>query len=242
MMPCLSLLQARRLQRFAAVLSLSLLGGCFDLEQSISVDTHRATYTAEFRLDAKLAALATMGDVGKKVCDDLFKQARADAAKGVQVDTSETSAAGNVVCRMQLSAPTVALAGSLGGSTESRMGTLKVERIDDNTLRIESRVTLGDGRDRSLENLGGAALAESLFAGRALKWTVQAPRVLESNGNIASDGRSVQWSVPVATAMKSPQQFYAVVVLDLPWYTRVLGFVYDRWRALKATLRAWLAE
>jgi hypothetical protein len=218
------------------------LGGCFDLEQSISVDSTRASYTAEFRLDAKLAALATMGDASKKLCDDLFRQARADTAKGVQVETSETSSSGNVVCKVQLSAPTVAFAGSLGGSTESKMGLLKVERIDESTFRIENRLNMGDGRDRSLDSLGGAALAESLFAGRALKWTVQAPRVLESNGTIASDGRSVQWSVPVSSAMKAPQQFYAVVVLDMPWYARVLGFIYERWRALKATLRGWLAD
>jgi hypothetical protein len=42
--------------------------------------------------------------------------------------------------------------------------------------------------------------------------------------------------------MKAPQQFYAVVVLDMPWYARVLGFIYERWRALKATLRGWLAD
>lgn len=239
---CLPSLGVRLFQCSALLLPLGLLGGCFDLEQSISVDSARASYTAEFRLDAKLAALATMGDASKRVCDDLFKQARADSTKGVQVETSETSTAGNVVCKIKLSAPTVAFAGSLGSNTESRMGALRVERIDDNTFRIENQLTLGDGRDRSLENLGGAALAESLFAGRALKWTVQAPRVLDSNGSISSDGRSVQWSVPISTAMKAPQQFYAVVVLDLPWYARIMGFIYERWRALKATLRGLLAD
>lgn len=232
----------RWLRTGAAGVMLALLGGCFDLEQSISVDSKQATYTAEFRLDAKLAALATLGDANKKACDDLFKQTRADAAKGVRVETSETTAAGNVICRVQLSAPTAAFAGSLGGSTESKMGSLLVERIDSNTFRIENRLTLGDGRDRSFDRMGGAALADNLFAGRALKWTVSAPRVLESNGTISSDNRSVQWSVPVVAALKEPQRFYAVVVLDIPWYARALGFLYERWRALKTSLRDWLAD
>jgi hypothetical protein len=75
------------------------------------------------------------------------------------------------------------------------------------------------GSDRMADGLMAA-----MFAGREFKWTVRAPRIVESNGVVAPDARSVVWSVPVARALQSPQTFVAVIQIDLPWYLRVALF------------------
>jgi hypothetical protein len=56
----------------------------------------------------------------------------------------------------------------------------------------------------------------------ALNWTVKAPRIAESNGEISADSTQVDWSVPMAMAIQSPHTFTAIVKVALPWYQPVL--------------------
>jgi len=56
----------------------------------------------------------------------------------------------------------------------------------------------------------------------ALNWTVKAPRIAESNGEISADSTQVERSVPMAMAVQSPHKFTAIVKVTLPWYQPVL--------------------
>ena len=67
-------------------------------------------------------------------------------------------------------------------------------------------------------------LLDAMLAGRNISWSVAAPKVLESNGKMADDGKSVTWTVPMSVAFKNPQKFYAVIQKDVSWVDSVIGF------------------
>jgi hypothetical protein len=85
-------------------------------------------------------------------------------------------------------------------------------------------------------------MAEGLFAGKLMTWTIRAPRILDSNGVIAPDARSVEWSVPVGEAMKATQRFHANVRLELTTFERIRLWFVDQWRAVRRVLRELLAD
>jgi hypothetical protein len=55
------------------------------------------------------------------------------------------------------------------------------------------------------------------------------PKVLETNGEVSKDGKTVTWSAPVASAYKAKQSFYLVFKAERPWY----GFILDLIDAIK---------
>jgi uncharacterized protein YecT (DUF1311 family) len=48
--------------------------------------------------------------------------------------------------------------------------------------------------------------------------------VIESNGKIAEDGKSVTWSLPMSVAFKNPQKFYAVIQKETSWLDSIVAF------------------
>ncbi|HBX26189.1 MAG TPA: hypothetical protein DEF72_02025 [Gammaproteobacteria bacterium] len=92
--------------------------------------------------------------------------------------------------------------------------------VDETTLRIESTFEPGD--DMIASSAEEKAMIAVISQGRVLTWSVKAPRISESNGEISSDSTQVDWSVPMAMAMQSPHTFTATVKVALPWYQPVL--------------------
>ena len=66
------------------------------------------------------------------------------------------------------------------------------------------------------------AMIAAMMQGRVLSWSVKAPRIVESNGEISADSTQVEWSVPMAMAVQLPHTFTATVKVALPWYQPVL--------------------
>jgi hypothetical protein len=66
---------------------------------------------------------------------------------------------------------------------------------------------------------------QAMLAGRTLSWSVTVPKVLETNGQVASDGKTVTWSVPLASAYKEKQSFHVVFKAERPWYSFLLDLI-----------------
>lgn len=230
-------------RRFALMLIgilASLLAGCLEIRQSLVIEGSRAEYGAEIRLDARLAALSQR-DGRKPLCDEVAVPAEAKA-RGVEVEISQKTLQGELVCTVRLKGPLEALLLAMDRKSSSGVGSVSIERIDSRTLRLEN-VIAPMGRSGT----GGAggpeqAMAEGLFAGKLISWRVQAPRILDSNGVVAADGRSVEWSVPLTEAMKTEQRFHATVRLELTTFERVRLWFVDQWRAIRKVLRELLSE
>ncbi|MEN9774425.1 MAG: hypothetical protein RL322_1495 [Pseudomonadota bacterium] len=225
-----------------ALLALPWIAGCFDLDQSIVIEPQRMVYTAELRADPRLTAMSRLNQSGgnaRSLCDGIKAPPEA-RARGLEIQVTERTADGQTVCQIRMSGPIDLFIAAMDREVQSGFGKLSVQRVDAGTLRIDnifepqSGASAGRGVD--------GALAESLFAGRMLRWSIRAPRILESNGTISGDGRSVEWTVPVASAMKERQQFSATLRIELTTIERIRLWFIDQWRALRKVLRELLAD
>jgi len=230
------------LRVWLSLLLLPWLGGCFDLDQSIVIEPQRMVYTAELRADARLTAMSRLNQSGsssRSLCEGVKVPPEA-RARGLEIQVNERTADGQTVCQIRISGPLDVFIAAMDREAQSGFGKLSVKRLDGSTLRLENTFEPQTG-----SSAGGrvdGALAESLFAGKMLRWTVRAPRILESNGTISSDGRSVEWTVPVASAMKDRQQFHATLRIELTTIERVRLWFVDQWRAIRKVLRELLAD
>ena len=226
-----------------AILGLTLLSGCFDLEQTLTVDRERVDYAVEVRIDARLAALSQRQDSRRKFCEPVELPAQA-TARGVKTETTERTVNGDLSCLIRISGPLDAFLLALTETKASPVGALSITRIDSSTLRLESRLDApspqsgGRGVSSGFEN----SFAEGMFAGRTFRWKLTAPQIIASNGTIAPDTRSVEWSVPVATAFREPQTFHASFRIELSLQDRIRIWFIEKWHAIRQVLRKLLGD
>ena len=97
---------------------------------------------------------------------------------------------------------------------------LNFRMVDETTLSI--RGTFEPSDDMSASSAEEKAMIAAMMQGRVLTWSVKAPRIIESNGEISADSTQVDWSVPMAMAIQSPHTFTATIKVSLPWYQPVL--------------------
>lgn len=203
----------------AVLLCATSLAGCFDVSQKVVIDKGELSYSAEFRIDAKLAA---MSDKKGGACDN-FSQDR-NTSSAIKVQSSESVADGNVVCKLSAQGPLNQFANFSPGDKENTL--FKIAPAAGGAWRIDSSF---DMKDQAKENTGMEGMMEAMFAGRNLSWSATVPKVLETNGEVSKDGKTVTWSAPVASAYKAKQSFYLVFKAERPWY----GFILDLIDAIK---------
>ena len=209
--------------RFVAARGLALtmmltLGACIDLKQSVEISDGLASYQMEIRMNAALAQLEA--ENLSKFCesrDDL----RIKVSGRVKRTIKQSYEDEDIVCRMRIMGPIQEFGKQV---TEIPKGDLTrmldFQMVDETTLRIESTFEPGD--DMIASSAEEKAMIAVISQGRVLTWSVKAPRISESNGEISSDSTQVDWSVPMAMAMQSPHTFTATVKVALPWYQPVL--------------------
>ena len=195
----------------AAILATGALSGCFDVAQKVTVDKGELRYSAEVRIDAKLAAMTESKD---SLCGNLSKGGSAS----MKVQVTETVADGNVVCQLSAQGPVDKFANFTTGDQDNSL--LKVSSAADGAWRIDSSF---DMKDKAGANPMMEGMMQAMLAGRNLSWSVTVPKVLETNGQLSQDGKTVSWSVPLASAYKAKQSFYVVFKAERPWY----GFLLD---------------
>ena len=199
----------------AVLLFATSLAGCFDVSQKVVIDKGELSYSAEFRIDAKLAA---MSDKKGSMCDN-FSQER-NTSSAIKVQSSESVADGNVVCKLSAQGPLNQFASFSPGDKENTL--FKIAPAADGAWRIDSSF---DMKDQAKANTGMEGMMEAMFAGRNLSWSATVPKVLETNGEVSKDGKTVTWSAPVASAYKAKQSFYLVFKAERPWYAFLLDLI-----------------
>ena len=52
-------------------------------------------------------------------------------------------------------------------------------------------------------------------------------KIIETNGQISADGKSVNWELPLSVAYseKAKYEFYSIVEYNIPWYQELLNFL-----------------
>ena len=207
--------KVNRLRLSAVLLSALALSGCFDVAQKVVVDKGELSYSAEFRVDAKLAA---MSDKKGSACDN-FSAAR-NPSDAIKVQASEAVADGNVVCKLSAQGPIERFTQFSPGEKDDAI--VKVSRTAEGAWRIDSSFDL---KEKAGSNAGMEGMMQAMFAGRSLSWSVSVPKVLQTNGQLSQDGKTVTWSVPVASAYQAKQSFFVVFQVERPWYAFLLDLI-----------------
>lgn len=201
------------LRLMAVILAASALTACFDVDQKVTVDKGAMSYSAEVRIDAKLAA---MSDKKGSLCENFS----ADSSQSVQVQASEAVVGGNVVCKLSAQGPLDKFTQFTPGDKGNSM--MKLSRVSEGTWRIDSSFDL---KDKAGENANMEGMMQAMLAGRNLSWSVSVPKVVETNGQLSQDSKTVTWSVPVASAYQAKQSFYLVFKTERPWYSFLLDLL-----------------
>lgn len=203
------------LRLFLVFLTATGLSACFDVTQKVVIDKGELSYSAEFRIDAKLAAMA---DKKGSMCEN-FSAAR-NASEAIKVQGSESLADGNVVCKLSAHGPIDKFMNFKPGEKEDAI--MSLSRTANGAWRIDSSFDL---KDKAGGNAAMDGMMQAMFAGRQLSWSVSVPKVLETNGQLSQDGKTVTWSVPVASAYQGKQSFYLVFQAERPWYAFLLDLI-----------------
>lgn len=202
-----------------ALLASVSLTGCFDLDQEVTVDHNELTYKAELKLDAKLAAMASNKKSGG-FCDDMA-QTKAD---GIQIDVKESMGGGDVICTITAKGPLEKF-NNYAGSGKDQETLVHITRLEDGKFRIDSNLK----NDKKASKEGMEDMLDAMFTGRTMSWRVNAPKIVESNGEISDDKRHVSWRVPIAKAMKEQVSFYAVIENEVSLWQSIVDFFAGLW-------------
>ncbi len=214
----------RLTQKFAIgikVIALTImvtLVGCVDLKQSIEIGDGVASYQMEMRVSAALAQLdAENFSTFCESNDDL----QIEVSGSLKRTVKQLYEGEDIVCRMRIVGPIQEFGKQMTDIPKGDLTKmLNFQMIDETTLRIES--VFESSEDMTASAAEEKAMIAAMMQGRVLSWSVKAPRIVESNGEISADSTQVDWSVPMAMAVQSPHTFTAIVKVALPWYQPVL--------------------
>ena len=192
------------------------LTGCVEIDQQVTFGKDELTYRSELKIDAAIMALSQKKD--QSLCSSF----RENSDEGIQFDVTESTVGGNTVCTVVAKGSPEKFANfSRGKKDKSEL--VKITKTGEKIYRIESEINL-DSKDKLKEMKEVEEMMLAMFAGRNVTWAVAAPKIIETNGTLSPDKKSVSWSVPVADAFKTPQKFYAVVQSELSWYEAIIEF------------------
>lgn len=199
----------------------SALVGCFDIQQTLVIhDDQSAAFNFVFTVDSALLELGEGADVDlESACDseDTFP-AELPGALTREADARIEEA--QLICEYTISGP-LADFDALSADIQRDMGDmelLSLDILDDNRARIVSVYDFSDddmeGSDKN--SLGGSLrrMIASNFEGRAIRWSIKAPTILESNGEISPDGRSVHWVLPLEQAISESGRYEFEAIID----------------------------
>lgn len=216
-----------KLLSHAAVLwALLGLAGCFDIDQTFVVRPDQtAEFNVVFSIDSSLIELSGRAQVDlEQACNskDAFEQAelpgRLKRVNNVRIVDN------TLHCEYTIMGPLgdfEQLSSSVGEEL-GEVDLLSFERLDDSRARIVAEYNFsGDGPGTSqAEGMEQSVrrMIASNFEGHAIQWSIKAPTILDSNGVIAADGRSVTWAVPLEEAIATAGRYRFEAVIDVKQY------------------------
>jgi hypothetical protein len=191
-----------------------LCSGCFEMEQKFEFSSDGTA-----RIDVRMAvdaALMAMGNPdGASWCrDENLKK------EGVTINQVLGTEGGDSVCTISISGKLEDVVGAAAQANAGGKQGLSLTRVDDGYKLAIEMPPFNEGTrpsDDSFESaMQGLLLAK--MSGRALEWSVTAPRILATSGKISEDGRTATYSRPLAEAFTSsePTRFDVTFSLNEP--------------------------
>lgn len=186
-------------------LACSLLAGCFEADQDLTVEKDgSATFSTRMAMEAGLLQMSE-GD------DDFCAADETPTMDGIALEHERYAEENMEVCVITASGPIDRLAewieqadhGAAVADNEMADGpTVTLRREDSDyifSVHIES-VPMGAGSDDAMMEDMKPMIAAA-FAGRSLDWSVSAPVILDTNGQLTEDGKTASYSLPMASLL-----------------------------------------
>ena len=203
--------------------------GCFDMNQTLAIrDDNTARYQIEFLIDARLA---NIGGKSAEFCNEVL----IDVAPSLKTTSKKETLGGNVACRIIIDGPIEQLRSLSLTKDESSIAW--IESTGNDSFRVsndfstpskDSEQTTPGSLGKEFAEIMAEMMVEAAFAGRALRWDITAPAIIDSNGQISEDGKSVHWELPLTEALSGSGKehyFYAEFKLARQRW----AWAYDAW-------------
>ena len=188
-----------KLARIGAFAALPLLAGCFDFEQSLTVAADgTVTMITEIAMSTEMMAM------GFEEGDDEFCPAEDDndAPPGVTMTTEESIRGEDTVCTMTAVGPIEELVAAASSGAffpgDDDAGAPAINIVDEGggvytyTMTMQSQ---GEEMDLNPEDEAMMAMFVPMFEGRTMTFSVTAPRIIETNGEV--EGNTSTLVIPV---------------------------------------------
>lgn len=219
-----------------------LLSGCFDLHQSFTVnDDSTASYEMNLRLSSAMISMLAMADSGDgqdenlttRICND-NELINKDIPEDMDVAVKSFFKEDNLVCNYKITGPLERFSElNMRGDTEQGGGDLvAIVLLDDNQIQITSVFDFSEwdpAQDEDDEPMNEMAkqMMGAMMAGRTMRWSVTAPQIIESSGEVSDDGRTATWELPLSVALAEQEiyEFRAVASYAVPWYQKALNWL-----------------
>ncbi len=181
-----------------------LLAGCFEADQDLTVEEDgSATFRTRIAMEASVVEMSEDDE-------DFCAPDEVAAVDGVSVEQESFAEGSMEVCTVTASGPIDRLAewieldqGPTGADGEmGEAPTITLRREDSNyvfSVHFESSPMETGADDPMMEEMKPMMVAA--FAGRSLDWSVSAPEILETNGQLSEDGKTASYSVPMASLL-----------------------------------------
>lgn len=193
-------MKVRRL--IAVALAAGLLTGCFEADQDLIVEKDgAATFKTRMAMEASLLQMSE-SDLGFCAPED------SAAVDGVSMKHERHTEGSMEVCVVTASGPLDRLAewieqadhGPAAGDEEMAKGPAIALLRDGSdyvfSVHIEGTPMEAADDKEMMEEMKPMIMAA--FAGRSLDWSVTAPEILDTSGQLSEDGKTASYSIPMA--------------------------------------------
>lgn len=208
----------KQFARYAAMCAvLALVSACVDLEQNFAF---REDGTAEVQMRLAIAAniLAMTQGGGSEFCNI----GSDTVMSGVEMSSRAFADRGDMVCEISAATTLAELIERVGpgfmmpvpgGGMSTDTPSITLVEIPDGYRFAVAWTSPGASAAEEPGAALGSQFALAASAGRSLGWTVTAPRILSTTGQLSEDGRTVSFFVPLASALTGEPETHTFEVV-----------------------------
>jgi len=203
-----------KLARIGAFATLPFLAGCFDFEQSLSVAPNGiVTMITEIAMSTEMMAM------GFQEGEDEFCPAETDddVPPGVTMTTEESIRGEDTVCTMTAVGPLDELIAAIEngdlmpGEDDTGAPLIKIVPEGGGVYTYTmSMMSQGEEMDIAPEDEAMMAMIIPMFEGRNMTFSVTAPRIIETNGEV--EGNTATLVIPVIDLIMQQEVEYNLTV------------------------------
>lgn len=212
----------------AALISLTfLLTGCFDMQQSMSINEDGTT-ALDIELSVLKSALAFAEKTPEDFCTGLASQ---KALSGISMKNDMQVSDNTVTCKWHIKGNTDQLIAAMNSKpfTPEQGGMLPHLMKEGDNIVAQVWVSM-KGNNKSNDNDPDIdrMLSKSL-KGHTLTWKIRGPKILSSSGPISEDQKTTTFAIPLIDVMGDKRVEY------------VFNAVVDDKRSILAKIRSWFS-